>query len=502
VVSTSVRGITRNKIWDPAHPITVDIHSRWILERSGETFRVRQKGGTVSHEVGSGGVNLPNELKLRIVPASTITPPYRHPEGEHPASDSKTQLMAFSGVGRGITGCQPVHGAYVAYTRKQPVFTLYFKEGGFRIKPLLDGVRFKLEKQSPISGPVGEEWKVTAAQLSGATVIRGSHWWRFNLVPTAFMLEEGPDSEALLEGESRVVNKVLGAFFLLFIAFSAAVYWVPRPEKIVEEPKEVPIVKFIAPPPPKPQPVPTPPPVVVEAAQTAAPAPAPKTVPVKAEAPKPKAPNPEVAKTPPPDAKAAAKAAATAKLQMLRAALGGAMSLTQTPTAKQAPSANNSALFAGTRDSVAPTDIKPTYAGDNSKVGAVGGAYSDDNAAAAVDGTSSSFVSTDTDGSTVEQGLSKDEVGAVIHRHADEIRYCHENAMLYHPNLEGKLVVQFSISAAGVVQQAAVQSSTLGEKSLEECLMKRLAGWRFPKPRGGVAVSVSYPFIFKSLEGG
>ena len=85
---------------------------------------------------------------------------------------------------------------------------------------------------------------------------------------------------------------------------------------------------------------------------------------------------------------------------------------------------------------------------------------------------------------------------------AAEIRYCQETASLYHPNLEGKLIVQFGITPNGTVEKLSVQSSTLQDKTLEECIMKRLATWKFPKPKGGVHVNVSYPLIFKNLGGG
>ena len=44
--------------------------------------------------------------------------------------------------------------------------------------------------------------------------------------------------------------------------------------------------------------------------------------------------------------------------------------------------------------------------------------------------------------------------------------------------------------------EAEVGASTLADKSLEECLVQRALGWKFPKPAGGGSVTVAYPFVF------
>jgi TonB family protein len=101
--------------------------------------------------------------------------------------------------------------------------------------------------------------------------------------------------------------------------------------------------------------------------------------------------------------------------------------------------------------------------------------------------------------STVEEGLSKDEVGRVIHEHIGEVRYCYESAMIRKADIQGKLVLDFTIGAPGNVKSAAINSSTLGDSGLDQCILSHLMKWRFPKPRGGASVAVSYPFVLKSL---
>jgi hypothetical protein len=118
---------------------------------------------------------------------------------------------------------------------------------------------------------------------------------------------------------------------------------------------------------------------------------------------------------------------------------------------------------------------------------------------ASVSGQGSSFVSLDTKEAMVEEGLTADEVGRVIHSHLSEIRYCYESAMLRNPSVEGKVLVDFKIRSTGIVKSALVKDSTVSDSNLEQCVISHLLKWKFPKPKGGIEVAVSYPFLFKTL---
>jgi hypothetical protein len=108
-------------------------------------------------------------------------------------------------------------------------------------------------------------------------------------------------------------------------------------------------------------------------------------------------------------------------------------------------------------------------------------------------------VGLDTREASVDQGLTREEVARVIHSHMNEIRYCYESGILRDPTLAGKLLVDFRINPLGEVPAAAISESSLADEGVRRCLLGKLRGWRFPQPRGGVQVAVSYPFIFKSL---
>ncbi|MCM0606404.1 MAG: AgmX/PglI C-terminal domain-containing protein [Xanthomonadaceae bacterium] len=116
-----------------------------------------------------------------------------------------------------------------------------------------------------------------------------------------------------------------------------------------------------------------------------------------------------------------------------------------------------------------------------------------------VKGQGEAFVSLDIGNSSVEEGLTKDEVGKVIHAHMSEVRYCYETAMIRNPSVEGKLMIDFVIGGNGRVKTASPKESSLKDPQLDDCIVRRLSKWEFPHPKGGIDVAVSYPFIFKSL---
>jgi outer membrane biosynthesis protein TonB len=82
----------------------------------------------------------------------------------------------------------------------------------------------------------------------------------------------------------------------------------------------------------------------------------------------------------------------------------------------------------------------------------------------------------------------------------NEIRYCYESGILKDPTIAGKLLVDFKINATGIVPNAGVLEASLKDSQVTQCLLGKLKSWKFPHPRGGVVVAVTYPFIFKSLS--
>ncbi len=100
----------------------------------------------------------------------------------------------------------------------------------------------------------------------------------------------------------------------------------------------------------------------------------------------------------------------------------------------------------------------------------------------------------------VTGSLDKEIIRRIIRRHIYEVRFCYEQELLKKPDLYGRVMVQFTISGVGQVVASVVQSSTLNNGTVEQCIAGAVRRWEFPKPQGGGIVMVSYPFVLKSAD--
>ncbi len=77
------------------------------------------------------------------------------------------------------------------------------------------------------------------------------------------------------------------------------------------------------------------------------------------------------------------------------------------------------------------------------------------------------------------------------------IAACYERALKTTPTLAGKLVVRFSIAAAGNVTAADIDDDTLGAPEIGACVRALVLRWRFAPP-ADAPVELSFPFLFQA----
>ena len=107
----------------------------------------------------------------------------------------------------------------------------------------------------------------------------------------------------------------------------------------------------------------------------------------------------------------------------------------------------------------------------------------------------------DPSGTTVTRGLlPKETIKRVVDQHRPEVRRCYVEELKSSPDLEGKVLVTFTIVATGDVSYASVKESTLHNERVESCVANAVRTWKFPEPLGGGTVMVTYPFLFKLHE--
>lgn len=100
----------------------------------------------------------------------------------------------------------------------------------------------------------------------------------------------------------------------------------------------------------------------------------------------------------------------------------------------------------------------------------------------------------------IDGGLDKEAIARVIRSQLGQIRYCYERQLAASPDLYGKVMIKFTIGAAGSVVAQAIGTTSLNNAMVEGCILRRVAGWKFPQPKGGTSVLVTYPFLFKSTR--
>ncbi len=479
VVTTTVRGSSQSRIWDASRPMTLGNPAHWVVETTRTGVRVRrlatelnaveqaqiQELSYTDIAKGKGAEVDLSKLKLRIRPVKGLAAAYESKTGKI--------LKAYACVGNWVRESFSLEEEYVAKVQNAVAFKLSRKGGDYQLQPLIESLTLN-QKELARNAAV----QIAASDLVNSVISIGSFHWRFGMVDSHSIPERAPRQADLID--NQVFKKASAGAAVALVLFLALSFLWPKGEK-KEELVPPQFAKLVMSTTKSENPVPVP-----ESASSAT--------------------------------ATAKKVEKTAIVQAFRAkalqnSLSGLLKGGMTKLLAQSDFASGSNARAesqkmfgaksNTLDSTpnadlnAKKDVAVAALGGEQVAGAKAGYGKGEKAG--VKGQGTSHVSMDIAGSSVEEGLTKDEVGEVIHRHLSEVRYCYESAMIRTPDVEGKLIINFVIGATGAVKTADVKQSTLPDPRLDDCVLRRLVTWKFPQTKGGVDVAVSYPFIFKSL---
>ncbi len=115
-------------------------------------------------------------------------------------------------------------------------------------------------------------------------------------------------------------------------------------------------------------------------------------------------------------------------------------------------------------------------------------------------GKSGAFMAPLTEEATVESGLDRDQIAAVVQKNMGQIIYCYETGLQGKPDLRGRLTAHWVINGKGRVNLSQIAHSSVGDGKVESCIAAKIKGWKFPKPLGAVNVDVDYPFELRRVS--
>lgn len=345
-------------------------------------------------------------------------------------------------------------GAYVPEAAPRFQFELKFQNGTVNLQALKncnlqkDGSRFRLDAETGI-------YFIEATQAATAA--------------------SAPKLEVRVHGGSRRLSILFG--LLLMCTIAAVIQFLPKTQ---EEEKKEDLVEAL--------------PVVIK----------PPPPPVKA----------EVKDRIPPDPKLQAKKVVAKQLGFLgllgrkdfKKAVGGL----PTPTAQKSPGVgpggtegSGGELVAGMGRGLHQTTLGNTGMSGLGGVGTKGagggmGGYGDTAFGGVGSGTLSAIPLAND--AKVDEGLDKSQIQATIMRYLSQVRACYEDGLKRNQALIGQVTMNFEINGGGNLNFSRVQRSSLNDRPVEDCISTKMMNWKFPQPRGGVNVKVSYPFMLRPVK--
>lgn len=90
---------------------------------------------------------------------------------------------------------------------------------------------------------------------------------------------------------------------------------------------------------------------------------------------------------------------------------------------------------------------------------------------------------------------SAKQINEVVRSHLGSLEYCYNRRLKRNPNLQGRIVIQFTIKADGTILDCKVVESSMEDRNVEQCLVRSISRWNFPGITEG-STEITYPFMF------
>ncbi len=94
----------------------------------------------------------------------------------------------------------------------------------------------------------------------------------------------------------------------------------------------------------------------------------------------------------------------------------------------------------------------------------------------------------------VKGNVDKSQVAGIIGQRKPDIHKCYGDALAANPGMTGRVLVQITTAANGSVASAMIKQTTLKKPVVEQCMVGKIRGWKFPNDNSGGLVVIKYAF--------
>ncbi len=94
--------------------------------------------------------------------------------------------------------------------------------------------------------------------------------------------------------------------------------------------------------------------------------------------------------------------------------------------------------------------------------------------------------------------IDREAIRRVIIANRTAIRSCYETQLNRNPNLYGRVVLEWDIDERGRVIRAVINSNSMANNSVADCVLRLLRTWRFPEMPPDQIGRVLFPFVFNN----
>lgn len=84
----------------------------------------------------------------------------------------------------------------------------------------------------------------------------------------------------------------------------------------------------------------------------------------------------------------------------------------------------------------------------------------------------------------------------IISKNRFQLQLCFELALRRNEAVNGTMKWQWRLDSRGRISDLTLLSTSIHDPQMKNCIRKKIAGWKFPRPRRG-SVEITYPFHFK-----